>query len=121
MEQKNKVLAVSFIKTRKSENVMKDMADVINKHLPKDVTERPRILFDNGFECDLDRKAIDTLLIHLICPKVKYLIIRRFTDITPDMEQAKHFVNSLANYSVGIGVFLINVIYANAVWWERRT
>lgn len=25
MEQKNKVLAVGFIKTRKSENVMKDM------------------------------------------------------------------------------------------------
>lgn len=102
MGQKNKVLAVGFIKTRKSENVMKDMAEVINKHLPKDITERPRILFDNGFECDLDRKSIDTLMIHLICPKVKYLIIRRFSDITPDMEQARHFTNSLAKYNVTV-------------------
>lgn len=106
MNQKNKILAVGFIKTHKSEMVMTDMARIINQYLPKDVTERPRILFDNGFECDLDRKAIDTLLVHLICPKVKYLIIRRITDITPDMEQARHFIENLDKY--GVNVIVLN-------------
>lgn len=102
MEQKNNILAVGFIKTHKSEMAMADMAGIINHNLPEDVTERPRILFDNGFECDLDRKAIDTLLIHLICPKVKYLIIRRFSDITPDREQARYFIENLSKYNVSV-------------------
>ena len=102
MEDKRDVLSVGFIKTRKQEKTMKEMADVIYKKLPMGVTEKPRILFDTGVDNDIDRNSINVLLMHLVCPKVKYLMIRRLKDLTPDMDEARHFAESMEKLGVKV-------------------
>lgn len=91
---------IGFIKSRKPEDTIDKIAELMYAKAKEYEIERPKILVDDGCYTDIDRPAIDTLFKYLHYEFIKYLFIRRIMDISLEFEDLKKFIKDVNELDV---------------------
>lgn len=100
MGKNNNIEGIGFIKSRKPENTIDKISELMYAKAREYEIDRPKILVDDGCCTDIDRPAIDTLFKYLHYEFIKYLFIRRIIDISLEVEDLKKFMKDVNKLDV---------------------
>ena len=110
---KRQYLGVGFIKSRKSESKVMDMADKMITTVQEHGLKILEIIVDDTSGIDVDRPSIDKLIVWMEKDYIKAIVVRNIYDITNDINDLRKFMRRAEDLNVSIYSleYGMNVVY----------
>lgn len=99
---KRQYLGVGFIKSRKSESKVMDMAEKMITTVQEHGLKILEIIVDDTSGIDVDRPSIDKLIAWMEKDYIKAIVVRNIYDITNDINDLRKFMRRAEDLNVSI-------------------